>query len=90
MTKTPLVHEVTEMQKLFTAVDRHEGGWWLGWVKEVAGVNCQERSLEDLKSSLQQTLRETLALDSHFKKSISTFKDEMVIYEEDRSAEASA
>lgn len=77
------------MQQTYTAVYRQDGGWWLGWVKEVPGVNCQERSFEELKRSLALTLREALTLDKRFRQSISTFKDEMVIYEEDGSSEAS-
>ncbi|MEY3667478.1 MAG: hypothetical protein RL572_1018 [Pseudomonadota bacterium] len=78
------------MQQSYTAVYRREGAWWLGWVKEVPGVNCQERTKEALKRSLVLTLREALSLDRHNRQSISTFKDEMVIYEEDRPSEASA
>ncbi len=76
------------MQQSYTAVYRQDDGWWLGWVKEVPGVNCQERSFDDLKRSLTLTLREALALDKRFRQSISTFKDEMVIYEEDGSSAA--
>ncbi len=78
------------MQQSYTAVYRQDDGWWLGWVKEVPGVNCQERSFDDLKRSLTLTLREALALDKRYRQSISTFKDEMVIYEEDGSSAASA
>jgi predicted RNase H-like HicB family nuclease len=36
------------------------GGWWIGWVREVPGVNAQERSKEALLVSLKQALREAL------------------------------
>ena len=36
----------------------------IGWVEEVPGVNCQERSLEELKETLRQSLKEALESDS--------------------------
>ena len=36
------------------------GGWWIGWVEEILGVNCQERTRGDLLNSLKVTLREAL------------------------------
>jgi hypothetical protein len=46
-----------------TAVITQEGDWWIGWIEEVPGVNCQERTHEELAESLQVTLREALDLD---------------------------
>jgi len=46
----------------FTAMIRQEGDWWLGWIEEVPGVNCQERSHEELMDTLEVTLREALEL----------------------------
>jgi hypothetical protein len=34
---------------------------WIGWVEEVSGVNCQERTKEELLESLRSALKETLA-----------------------------
>ena len=39
------------MASTFTAVIRHDGPWWLGWVEEVPGVNAQERSRDKLLES---------------------------------------
>lgn len=44
----------------FTAVVKHQGAWWIGWIEEVPGVNCQERTKEDLIETLRITLREAL------------------------------
>lgn len=50
------------MRSEYTAVIKQEGDWWIGWIEEVPGVNCQEPSHEDLIESLQVTLREALDL----------------------------
>ena len=26
----------------YTAIVKHRGEWWIGWIEEVPGVNCQE------------------------------------------------
>ena len=44
----------------FTAVIKRSGEWWIGWIEEVPGVNCQERSLEALRRSLAEALSEAL------------------------------
>lgn len=46
----------------YTAVVKKEGAWWIGWIEEVPGVNCQERTHEELVESLRETLREALEL----------------------------
>jgi len=46
----------------YTAVTKQDGDWWIGWVEEVPGVNCQERTREDLLVSLKATLKEALQL----------------------------
>lgn len=48
------------MKDHFTAVLKNTGDWWIGWIEEVPGVNCQERSKEELIESLRLTLREAL------------------------------
>ena len=44
----------------YTAVMKHSGGWWIGWIEEVPGVNCQERTRKALRQSLIETLTEAL------------------------------
>ena len=46
----------------YTAIVKHRGEWWIGWIEEVPGVNCQERTHEELINSLAETLSEALEL----------------------------
>ena len=46
----------------YTAVVKQQGGWWFGWIEEIPGVNCQERSREELRASLRETLREAIRM----------------------------
>ena len=48
------------MQNAYTAVTKQDGDWWIGWIEEVPGVNCQERTKEELLESLRVTLKEAL------------------------------
>ena len=48
------------MQQTYTAIVKQEGEWWFGWVEEIPGVNCQERSREELLETLRVTLEEAL------------------------------
>ncbi|MBJ6749859.1 type II toxin-antitoxin system HicB family antitoxin [Geomonas anaerohicana] len=50
------------MRKEFTALIKQDGEWWVGWIEEVPGVNCQERSRDQLMESLKATLAEALEL----------------------------
>ena len=43
----------------YTAVIKRIGRWWIGWIEEVPGVNCQERTRAELIETLKVTLRET-------------------------------
>ena len=44
----------------YTAIVKRAGDWWIGWIEEVPGVNCQERSREELLNTLAITLGEAL------------------------------
>ena len=46
----------------FTAVIKQSGRWWIGWIEEVPGVNCQEQTREELLETLRITLREALRM----------------------------
>ena len=48
------------MNNVYTAVTMKGGDWWIGWIEEVPGVNCQERTHEELLESLKITLKEAL------------------------------
>lgn len=44
----------------YTAVIKQEDDWWIGWIAEVSGVNCQEASRDELLETLRITLVEAL------------------------------
>ena len=48
------------MANTYTAITKQDGNWWIGWIEEITGVNCQERSREELLESLRVTLKEAL------------------------------
>lgn len=50
------------MDKNFTAVINNDENWWIGWIEEIPGVNCQEKTHSELIISLKNTLREALEL----------------------------
>ena len=50
------------MSTEYKAVVKQDGDWWIGWIEEVPGVNCQEASRDELLETLQMTLREALKL----------------------------
>jgi predicted RNase H-like HicB family nuclease len=53
------------MRTEFTAVVKKSGDWWIGWIEEVPGVNCQEHTHEELLESLKDALKEALELNRH-------------------------
>ncbi|MFN5876318.1 MAG: type II toxin-antitoxin system HicB family antitoxin, partial [Ignavibacteria bacterium] len=50
------------MANAFTAVVKQSGEWWIGWIQEIPGVNCQEATKEELLETLRITLAEILEL----------------------------
>ena len=48
------------MANTYTAITKQDGDWWIGWIEEIPGVNCQERTREELLESLKVTLKEAL------------------------------
>ena len=48
------------MTQNYTAVIQQDEGWWIGWIQEIPGVNCQERTKDELLETLRITLRETI------------------------------
>ena len=48
------------MDSQYTAIIKRQGDWWIGWIEEVPGVNCQERSRKELVESLRVTLHEAI------------------------------
>ena len=48
------------MNKVYTAIIKQNEPWWIGWIEEVPGVNCQEATREELLASLKVVLQEAL------------------------------
>ena len=44
----------------YTAIVKQDGDWWIGWIEEGPGVNCQEPSRDLLLETLRITLHEAL------------------------------
>jgi len=44
----------------YTAIINKIDNWWVGWIQEVPGVNCQEDTRGKLLESLKVTLKEAL------------------------------
>ena len=53
------------MHQIYTAVIKQSCPWWIGWIEEVPGINCQEHTREDLLETLRITLKEGLDLNRH-------------------------
>ena len=50
------------MRSSYTAVVKQDAGWWIGWIEEVPGANCQEATRSELLETLRVTLIEALEL----------------------------
>ena len=48
------------MSQTYTTVIQRDGEWWVGWIKEIRGVNAQERTREELLVSLRYALEDML------------------------------
>jgi len=48
------------MANTYTAVTKQDGDWWIGWIAEIPGVNCQERTRAELLTSLKAMLTEAI------------------------------
>ena len=46
----------------YTAVMQQDGAFWIGWIEEFPGVNCQESTREELLESLRVTLQEAIEM----------------------------
>jgi predicted RNase H-like HicB family nuclease len=50
------------MKNEYTAVVQKDGRWWVGWVEEIPGVNCQGESRDELMDNLRSALEEALEM----------------------------
>ncbi len=48
------------MSNTYTAIMKQDGDWWIGWIEEVPGTNCQETTRAELVESLRIALLEAL------------------------------
>jgi predicted RNase H-like HicB family nuclease len=46
----------------YTAIIQEAEGWWIGWIEEVAGVNSQGRTRDELLDNLREALSEALEM----------------------------
>ena len=44
----------------YTAIINNIEDWWVGWIEEIPGVNCQEKTRSKLLESLKIILKEAL------------------------------
>lgn len=68
------------MKENYTAVIKQRDQWWIGWIEEVPGVNCQEATKEELLESLRVTLREALEFNRReaLEAAGDSFKEELI------------
>lgn len=69
------------MSNTYTAILKQDGDWWIGWIEEVPGTNCQEASREELMESIKIALQE--ALDFNRQEAIAAAGED---YQEERIA----
>ena len=50
------------MTNQYTAVIQSDGAWWIGWLEEIPGVNCQAESRDKLVENLKSALAEMLEM----------------------------
>ncbi len=50
------------MSCVYSVVIKQSDGWWIGWIREVAGVNAQARTREELLEDLNVALKEALEM----------------------------
>ncbi len=48
---------MAERQK-YTATIINKGDYWIGWVENMPGINCQEDSREEIKESIVNCIQE--------------------------------
>ena len=44
----------------YTAITKNIDEQWIGWIEEIPGVNCQEKTHNELLGSLKITLKEAI------------------------------
>ena len=69
-----------DLPNTYTAITKQDGNWWIGWIEEITGINCQERTREELLESLKITLKEGLELNRQeaLQAAVSEYTEELV------------
>ncbi|MEO5371907.1 MAG: hypothetical protein H7833_17705 [Magnetococcus sp. DMHC-1] len=65
------------MQQTYTAVIKQVDGFWIGWIEEISGVNCQEMTRESLLESLVVTLKEAIEFNRIARTREPSFRDQL-------------
>jgi predicted RNase H-like HicB family nuclease len=47
---------------MYTAILKKSDKWWIGWIKEIPGVNSQGRTKRELIANLRSALQEALEM----------------------------
>ena len=70
----------SKIKNTYTAAIKQDGKWWIGWIEEIPGVNCQEASQKELLTSLKITLKEALSFNKKeaIKLAESDYSEELV------------
>jgi predicted RNase H-like HicB family nuclease len=42
------------------AIIKKDGKWWIGWIEEMPGINCQEKTKKELLETLKISLAEMI------------------------------
>jgi predicted RNase H-like HicB family nuclease len=50
------------MNNKYTVVIKQDRNFWIGWIEQIPGVNCQENSKTKLIETLKVTLAEAIEL----------------------------
>jgi predicted RNase H-like HicB family nuclease len=50
-----------------TVITKKVDDWWIGWVEEIPGVNCQEKTKDELLNTIKITLKEIIEVNKKAK-----------------------
>ena len=50
------------MASSYTAIIQRDERWWIGWIKEIPGVNSQGKTRQELVPNLESALAEALEM----------------------------
>lgn len=65
----------------YTAITKKINNWWIGWIEEIPGINCQELTHEKLIETLKISLKEAIEfnrLDAQ-NAAVSDYKEEIIL-----------